>query len=278
MSENCATQLQTTRIAIAQIPMHWEVDENVQAMKAALLTAARDRAAVCAFSELALTGFHRRIVEWAKPEIVEPAIAEIQAVAASLGIAVVFGAPSFDADVATDGQCLNSHLFIPAAGELVGVVSKVGLTEPEARFFGRGKSRPTIWLDGLKCSAVICREIADHDEVVSSLKNDSPFVLFWPGLMSPDPDLPAQDPPRHVVQAQALASALGSYVVQTNWPNSLNRPEESHGTGCSACISPTGELLFRLPEQGLGVAVFDLGARSFDWHGLASDGQRFQPV
>ena len=37
------------------------------------------------------------------------------------------------------------------------------------------------------------------------------------------------DAPAHVVQAQALARSLSAYVVQTNWPNALNRTEESPG-------------------------------------------------
>jgi omega-amidase len=250
------------RVAIAQIPMHWELAANVQAMKHALRIAAADGAEICAFSELAVTGFHRRIVEWAKPELAYPAIDEVCAAAASLGIAATFGAPTFS----NDGQRLNSHLFVDSAGAVVGTVSKIGLTEPEATFFAKGTTRPTQLLRGMRCSAVICREIEDQDQVLASLSKSGPQILFWPGLMRPDPVLPPQDPARHVVQAQELARILSSYVVQTNWPNALNRPAESEGTGRSVCIAPSGELLFALPEQGYGIAVFNLGERTFGWH------------
>jgi hypothetical protein len=76
---------------------------------------------------------------------------------------------------------------------------------------------------------------------------------------------PVEDPPSHIVQAQAWARSTGAYVVQTNWPNALNRPEESTHTGHSVCIAPNGELLFHLPKQGFGLGVFNLGERSFDW-------------
>lgn len=257
-----STSATNTRLAIAQIPMYWELADNVQAMKQALRVAAANGAAICAFSELAVTGFHRRIVEWAKPEMAAPAVEELRTAAASLGISAAFGAPTFG----SGGQRFNSHLFVDAAGAVAGAVSKVGLTDPEATFFVRGASRPTVRLGGLSCSAVICREIEDHEQVLASLETPGPHVVFWPGQMRPDPALPAQDPPRHVVQAQELARALGSYFVQTNWPNALNRPEESAGTGRSACISPRGELLFRLPEQGYGIAVFNLGESTFAWH------------
>ncbi len=253
---------ENTRLAIAQIPMYWDLSENLRSMKLALQVAAAEGASICAFAELAVTGFHRRIVEWAKPDVATPAVDEVRAAAASLGVAAAFGAPTFG----TDGQRLNSHVFVDASGTIVGTVSKVGLTDPEATFFARGVTRPTLVLGGLTCSAVICREIEDREQVLASLAIPRPQVVFWPGQMRPDPAKPPQDPPEHVVQAQELARALGSYIVQTNWPNALNRPEESEGTGRSACITPSGDLLFRLPEQGRGIAVFNLGESTFAWY------------
>lgn len=68
-------------------------------------------------------------------------------------------------------------------------------------------------------------------------------------------------------RAQGLARDVRAHVVQANWPNALNRPEESAHTGHSVCIAPTGEILFRLPEQGFGVGVFTLGEREYVWCG-----------
>jgi hypothetical protein len=90
--------------------------------------------------------------------------------------------------------------------------------------------------------------------------------MFWPGQMGPDRDKPPVDPPEHVVQAQQLAKAVQAYVVQANWPNALNRPEESRHTGRSAVIAPDGELLFRLPEEAAGVGIFALGDRTYEWY------------
>jgi hypothetical protein len=65
---------------------------------------------------------------------------------------------------------------------------------------------------------------------------------------------------------QRLAQATGAFVVQTNWPNALNRPEESVEGGGSAVAGPDGEVLFRLPGQASGVGIFTLGEHHFDWH------------
>ena len=247
--------------AIAQIPMFWELSDNVRAIKQALVVARRAGADFCAFSELALTGFHRRIVDWARPEVSEPAVLEVRRAAADVGIAAVFGAPTYFGSAR-----LNSHLFVASDGSLVDAISKIGLTEPEATFFQRGTERPVLTLEGMRCSAVICREVEDKEDVLGQLAGTGVEVIFWPGQMRPDPAKPITDPPEHVAQAQHLARRTGAYVLQTNWPNALNRPEESENTGHSACIDPEGTLLFRLPKQGFGVAAFELGEKNFRWY------------
>ncbi len=252
-----------TRLAIAQIPMHWELADNVAAMKHAMDVARAEGAALCTFAELAVTGFHRRIVEWGKPGLVDPAIDEVRERAASLGLAVAFGAPTFDGT----GARFNSHVMVDETGAIAAIVSKRGLTDPEATFFERGASRPVAMLAGLACSAVICREVEDRERVLADLAGRRVDVLLWPGQMRPDPDKPLEDPPGHVARAQGLARDVRAHVVQANWPNALNRPEESAHTGHSVCIAPTGEILFRLPEQGFGVGVFTLGEREYVWCG-----------
>jgi omega-amidase len=252
----------TLRMAIAQIPMHWEMRDNLDSMKRALEVAGNDGATLCAFPELAVTGFHRRIVDWAKPELSEPAVDELRGVAAALNIAAAFGAPTYGAD----GTRFNSHLFVASDGALVGTVSKAGLTAPEATFFAPGTNRPTVVFCGLNCCAVICREIEDVEQILSQLHGKNVELILWPGQMRPDPAKPVREPPEHVAHAQYLARLTAAYVVQSNWPNALNRPEESETTGHSACIAPTGELLFRLPKAGYGIAVFNLGDRVFRWH------------
>jgi hypothetical protein len=76
---------------------------------------------------------------------------------------------------------------------------------------------------GIKCSAVICREVEDASQVLHDLQSSGVQVICRPGQMRPDPAEPVQEPPKHVTQAQQLARQVTVYVVQTNWPNALNR-------------------------------------------------------
>lgn len=251
----------THRVAIAQIAMHWTTRDNLAAMLDAMQIAHSHGARICAFSELAVTGFHRQIAREATPAVVEPAIVNLRVRAAELSLAIAVGAPTFS----DDGRLFNSHLLVDERGQIAAIVSKQGLTEPEATFFVAGSSRPVGRLQGLKGSAVICREVCDLERVSAQLPPGAADLVFVPGALRQDPDKPRTDPPHYVRDIQRLAAATRAFVVQTNWPNALNRPEESVEGGSSCVASPDGELLFRLPGQAAGVAIFDLGDREFVW-------------
>jgi predicted amidohydrolase len=252
----------TRRIAVAQITMHWTTAENMGAISEAMALAKVHRAELCGFSELAVTGFHRQIAREARPEVVAPAVQELHAYAGSLGLGIAVGAPTF----ADDGARFNSHLLINERGETAAVVSKRGLTDPEATFFARGSSRPIGLLQGLRCSAVICREVCDLELVAAELPPGTVDVIFVPGALRQDPEKPRTDPPEYVRDIQRLAAATRAHVIQTNWPNALNRPEESVDGGGSCVANPDGELLFRLPSQAPGVAIFTLGTHQYEWY------------
>lgn len=242
--------------------MHWSTPENVASIRWAMDLAQSRGVQICGFSELAITGFHRQIAREATPEVVSPAIRELQAHGAKLALGIAVGAPTF----ADDGSKFISHLLINEHGETAAVVPKRGLTDPEASFFSRGASRPIGTLHGLRCSAVICREVEDLELVLMELPPGAVDLIFVPGALRQDPDRPRTDPPEYVRHIQRLAQATKAYVVQTNWPNALNRPQESVEGGASTVASPDGEVLFRLPAQVSGVGIFTLGERHFDWH------------
>jgi predicted amidohydrolase len=252
------------RIAIAQIAMHWTTRENVESISRALEVAHGQGAVICGFSELAVTGFHRQIAREARTEVVAPAMRQVQSECANLSIAAAVGAPTFGEG---DARFI-SHLLVDERGEVSATISKQGLTEPEATFFQRGTARPIGRMQGLRCSAVICREVEDLEQVSKELPHGSVDLVFVPGALRQDPEKPRTNPPAYVLNIQRLARATGAYVVQTNWPNALNRPEDCVDGGESTVAGPDGQVLFRLPRQATGVGVFTLGESRFDWHPL----------
>lgn len=250
-----------SRIAIAQMQMHWSSEDNTAAIERCLADAARAGARICVFPELALTGYHRRIGNEAVPERVTALMARVQRACAGLSIAASVGAPRFD----TQGRIYNSQLFVDAHGRLLGAVDKQGLTEPEAGFFAPGRDRPVLELQGWRCSAVLCREIENLQPVREQFAASPPELLIWPGLMRPDPNLPLRQPPAHVEAAQRMARELAVYLIQANWPNSLNYPEESAESGRSVVINPRGDIELALPAARPGLAVFAPGEGLLDW-------------
>lgn len=249
------------KVAIAQITMHWTTAENLAAMHRAIDLAHAHGAHLCGFSELAVTGFHREIGREAAPSFVAPALRELQSHAARLSMGLAVGAPSFEADA-----ILDTHLLIDERGELVATIAKQGLTDAEATFFKPGSSRPVGMLQGLRCSAVICREVADLERVAGQLPPGTADLIFVPGALRQDPAKPRTYPPAYVHDIQRIAAATRAHVVHTNWPNALNRPDESVDGGGSTVAAPDGTLLLRLPDRAAGIGIFTLGERHFDWH------------
>jgi omega-amidase len=252
----------STKVAIAQIAMHWTTAENAAAIERAMALASVSGAQICGFAELAVTGFHREIGREARPELVWPAVQGIRKLADRLSLGVAFGAPTFG----PDGIKFNSHLLIDERGRIAAEISKRGLTDPEATFFARGSTRPIGTLQGLRCSAVICREVNDLAQVAADLSPGSVDLIFVPGALRQDPEKPRTEPPEYVNDIARLAKATKAYVVHTNWPNALNRPEEGVDAGGSVVASPDGEVFFRLPMRASGIGVFTLGERRFEWH------------
>lgn len=247
------------KVGIGQICMQWSGRANTKAMIWAITQAADSSAQLCVFPELAVTGFHRQIRAEATPGAVRDRLLEVQQTCARHSMAVVSGVPTFHAD----GRVFNSCVFINERGELAGVVDKIGLTPAEETFFARGSTRSCVELLGYRTTAVLCREIDDLEHLEAELPSLAPQIIFWPGMMRPAVD---GSESTHVQHAQQLARCTGAFIIQANWPNSLNYPEESAEAGHSVVLNPSGDELIRLPMAAAGVGVFDLGETTFEWH------------
>jgi omega-amidase len=242
-----ATQL-TLRVAIAQMQMHWTIEENVAEILRAISIAKREGAQLCVFPEMAMRA--------------------VQDACAANHIAAILGAPTFGANNAI----YNSAVFVDERGEQIAAVAKIGLTVPEATFFTHGTERRIVSMLGLSMSAVLCIEIHDRESIMKQLAasdaktNRKIDLLAWPGIMRPDPNAANANEEKHIEDARQLARETGAWIVQANWPNSLNYPAESAFAGQSVVIDPSGEFAVRLPIAQAGVGVFSLGSTQFSWH------------
>ncbi|KQW51615.1 hypothetical protein ASD88_03005 [Pelomonas sp. Root662] len=234
--------------------MHWTLAANLAETVAALEAAAAAGADGCVCTELALTGFHRRLPEVLATEALTLAEAQLRATCARLGIAAAIGVPTW----AEDGALLNSHVYIDAAGSEVGRVHKRGLTPSESSFFAPGGARAWTAIGGVLATSVLCREMLDIDALLPELaagRTAGIRVIFWPSYISDADDAALCDAYRH--GAEALARGLGAWVLQSNWPEGLNLPGQ-RGFGASVVIAPDGRRVMTLPRDEAALTVVDL--------------------
>lgn len=78
------------RLAIGQFRMAWTIEENLEAIAWCMRQAAAGGARICGFPELAVTGFHRQIVDLAMPDKLAQPLRFITGLCEELGIAVAW--------------------------------------------------------------------------------------------------------------------------------------------------------------------------------------------
>ncbi len=248
------------KIAIAQMPMAWTVEENTRSILEHLAQAKTCGADVAVFPECATTGFHRRVPEQTSRDGIQQAIGRIRAECAVLGLPAIVGTPFFP--TAQEVSIWNAALVIDSSGEVSAICPKIGLTQSESAFFHAGTARPTFILGSASCAVLLCREIRDAEYFRPFLTNVR--VVFWPGVIAWNS--PRATHPENVVTrgiASACARRLGVYLVQCNWAQSLNDPEVS-GMGGSLVISPAGEIVHEcsIDRPGLSIVTVDLANSS----------------
>lgn len=249
------------RWAIAQLRMHWALEANLAETLAALEAAAAAGAEGCVCTELALTGFHRRVPELLDAGALAAAQAQLRAACARLGIAAVIGLPT----LGDGGAVFNSHLYIDASGRDLGRVHKRGLTPSEAGFFTPGGTRGWTAIGGVLATSVLCREMLDGTELLPELRaalpvdDARPRVIFWPSYIAASDAEQAALCEAYRAGATELARELGAWVLQSNWPESLNAPE-GRGFGAGIVIAPDGRGVTTLPRDAAAQVVVTLDA------------------
>ncbi|WP_310263533.1 nitrilase-related carbon-nitrogen hydrolase [Roseateles saccharophilus] len=245
------------RWAVSQPCMHWTLQGNLAETLATLEAAAAAGAEGCVCTELALTGFHRRLPELLDATALVDAEAQVRAACQRLGIAAVLGVPT----LGEGGAVFNSHLYIDAAGRELGRVHKRGLTDSEASFFTRGGARCWTAIGGLLATSVLCREMLDIEALLPELRvpvADARLrVIFWPSYIAESDAEQTALCQAYRAGAEVLARELDAWVLQSNWPVALNAPEQ-RGFGAGVVIAPGGGCVQTLPRDAAALAVVEL--------------------
>lgn len=240
--------------------MHWTLAGNLAETLDALDAAAAAGAEGLLGTELALTGFHRRAPELLDAAALADAEGQLRAACARLGIAAAIGVPT----VGDGGAVFNSHLYIDASGRELGRVHKRGLTPSEATFFAAGGARGWTAIGSVLATSVLCREMLDGAALVPELRaalptdDARPRVVFWPSYIAESDAEQAALCEAYRAGAVELAGALDAWVLQSNWPESLNAPEQ-RGFGAGVVVAPGDDLVTTLPRDAAAQVVVTLG-------------------
>ncbi len=248
------------KIAIVQMQMKESVEENLASITASIEQASELGVRVMVFPELTTTSCHRGIRnECSKLQASPDWIDFISRRCADHQTFAFVGTPTFE-----DDEIRDSYLLINDRGEQGGETHKNGLTESESMIFSPGADRHVWTVDGLRIAAVICREIVDLPILINQLDSDLD-ILLWPGCISIEEYIPEDQEQVNYQQAKKVAREFGALLIQSNWANSVNRPEITSAGG-SIVLSYEGETLGLLPQGEPGLGIYDAESRVCHWH------------
>jgi len=140
------------KVAAAQMKFRSNVSENVEWIRDAIRSAAKDGADAILFPECAITGYNRDFRSLSRAAV-EAACADIASVAKSSRCHVLVGCPTFQR-----GRCFNSLLVFDRRGREIFRYSKIHLTKRDAQFFSRGNSLALFPINRVTATAMICHE------------------------------------------------------------------------------------------------------------------------
>ena len=237
------------KIGIAQIPMDWTVEGNTKTI--CNIVSKNHDLDILVFPELAITGFHRDIKNQAQQHLVESALNEISIQCQLSNTLVFVGYPLNE-----NNKVYNVYSAINEQGTLEIVWRKVGLTPSECTFFESGDKRSIFEHPLGTFSSYLCREASDVNWVVEQLSVQSPSYILWPSYIGQPESSVNTESTNYEEGSKKIAQSLSAMVIQCNWPNSLNNPNDN-GLGGSKIISSHGDIIAQLPFDKNCIGIFD---------------------
>ncbi len=247
-------------VATAQMSMSWTTEENVQTILDTNASAARLGVRAIYYPELAVTGYHREIVREVHNYLSDQHYwNSLKQSAVENELYLCVGHP-----MSKNGEVFNAYSCINPNGVCLGEIFKNGITETERLVFSAGKDRSVWSIENLIVSAFICREAADIHSLKNQFENQGIQLLAWPGYIGnklfPDP----RRPEGTREQAVAISKCLSTHIIQSNWADSLNNPEQKD-LGGSVVLDRTGVLIGCCPDSIPGLGLFDMSSSEFRW-------------
>ncbi len=255
-SKDC--QLNTFRIALANIRFPATPEESVALAEQAIAQASLERAGLICFPECFMPGYRGlgKPASPPDPAFLERAWSTIAAAAGKANLAVVLGT-----ERVVDDKLLATALVINRDGTIAGFQDKVQLDPSEEGIYSSGSGRRVFQTGPLTFGVAICHEGWRYPETVRWAVRHGAHIVFHPHFHQAEPGSyrPSTfaDPANSFHEKAALCRAAENtcYFATANFAS-----DGSPTT--SAVVKPDGTLLSYQPygKEGLLVADIDISA------------------
>ena len=250
-------QMNTFRIALANIRFPATPDESVTLAERAIAQASNERAVIVCFPECFVPGYRvGKSVPPADPAFLDRAWSTIAAAAARAGITVVLGTE----------RIVREALFITALvinpdGKFAGFQDKVQLDPSEDAVYSPGSERRIFQTGSLTFGVVICHEGWRYPETVRWAVRHGAQIVFHPHFGEAEPGSYQALSFAHPANSFHEKAALCRAAENTCYFATVNCASAGSPT-TSAVVRPDGTLLVYQPygKEGLLIADIDIAA------------------
>jgi predicted amidohydrolase len=251
----------TLRVAAVQFHTCFDVASNARQIVDYINRAADAGARVTVFSEMALTGYTKKVefrnaLDW---RVIDEALDGIRAACKARGIYAIVGAPTKDGD-----KIFCTALAIDPRGQIIDRFEKTYLAG-EA-WATPGRRLTTFAVDGVKCGSFVC-----HDEryphLVQLRALAGAQLFFYISCESGVGEEHKIGPYRAQLQARAVEN--GVYIVHANAPALRDNPNaEGTSNGHSRIIGPDGNLVREAGAYEDAMVIADIDLRHARKNGM----------
>lgn len=155
------------------------------------------------------------------------------------------------------GAELRNTAVVIAGGALIGSYAKA---HPNEAFFQPGLDYPVFSLFGARIGVNICND-ANFPDAAAAVASRGAHVIFMPLNNRMRPSKANAWRARHIANLQARAAETGCWVVSADVVAS---GDGLMSYGCTAVVSPMGEVCNRVAEGTVGRAVHDIPLKPND--------------
>lgn len=246
--------MKSVRIALANVRPAASPDESVELTRAAIRSAADERAAIVCFPEGYVPGYRTRESRLPPPDeaFLSRAWTDIAATAATTGIVVVLGTERI-----VDGAPRLTALVIDRDGKTLGFQDKVQLDPSEEWLYRPGAERQVFTAGGLTFGVAICHEGWRYPETVRWAARRGATIVFHPHFHEPTSGgyrPTAFLDPKNTFHEKAMLCRAAENDI---WFASVNCAIEGSPT-TSAVIDPGGQVRKWQPYGQEGLLVADI--------------------